>query len=1105
MKKIISFVLAFMMSLNICIIANAESILTGSYTFIDSAYSPELDMYVVMAKDFTSGSHTTELYKSTDGVNWTKVLTEPNGKNYANQKVRQNLVWWEEEQVFVAHMGSTLFISSDGTSWSKKSGNSNAVIETNGKVLITSAGKALRIYENLADSPELVEFTTNSNYYTKTVGLTDDGNNITIFDQYTVYYITGETRDAALAYPNMEGTPMDTVKVPGLDCWITVLDKAKIRVWTLPKNLIGITPTLEDGSANTEKITGVGASNKYIVIGTETGKLLYTEAAEIGAETVWKEVQLAKGISEGPKDQITSVSAAENGAFVVTSDKGIYSLAESEGTLLLVDPTAITIEAEMPRIEIPFEGSSVVTITPDVFDYKGTQIFDGITDFVMETTESGVSAFWDGSKLVIEVGQSANGGSKKFVATDKNGGEHEFEIMFVKETDVELEGFTSVAMAGYGEEKVEYSYKAHVLGSDGEKMNRTASMEVIDLPEKVEFDTETGVLTIYSGAEAGIVKIKVTSDGNTDNFKEFEVEIKECEPSTIEFTEGEDLIVIPDGKKENYQYDVLIKDQVARPMPDEKINWTLETPFEGVSINNDGVLTVEEITDKGEITIIAQSEKAENLKISRKVTLEWSDLRCIKEDLEKIEESVITGENLLLPTEGENGTTFTWTTSDKNVITADGVITSDNQKDTKATLTVTGEKNDSKVSKAVSVTVLKTENIANVGDFEDQNSENLNGEITTDANSGEYALKVNGDISFDVELNNESSYVFEAYIKGSGNIELKTEIAGKLASVKADDGFVKITGNYDYRKQNKSFTDTVTLSSASEFIVDDIKIYEITLEYEAVMEVIAKAEYSKKKADITAAKEAVENFLDIPLKKELQERVDKIKPKTTGGGGGGTGGSGGGVITPSETSSATTGMLGETVNNDEKVYEGLLIFKDLSKHWAKDDVEYMANLGIVSGVSETEFNPDANITRAELAKLIVKTVGLDESLYKNTYYDVLAEDWYSGYAQAAKDAGYISGYNGLFRPDDKITREEMAKVIAAAYVQKSGKKLEQGGALYFTDIENISGWAYDYVVLATREGFIKGITEEVFAPKDNATRAQAVVMLKRLYDKLNAE
>ena len=677
-------------------------------------------------------------------------------------------------------------------------------------------------------------------------------------------------------------------------------------------------------------------------------------------------------------------------------------------------------------------------------------------------------------------------------------------MMFAKESDVELEGFASVAMAGYGEEKVEYSYKAHVMGSDGEKMNRTASMEIIVAPENVEFNTETGVLTIFNGAEAGKVKIKVTSDVNPDNFKEYEIEIKECEPSTIEFTEGEDHIVIPDGKNENYQYSVLIKDQVARPMPDEKIIWSLKAPYEGVSISN-GLLTIAETTVKGEITIVAQSEKAEELKIERKVTLDWSDLRCIKEDLKKIEENVTTGENLELAAEGENGTTFNWETSDKNVITSDGVITRNNREDTTARLTVTGEKNGVKISKDVSVIVLKTENIANVGNFEDQNAEGLNGEIITDANSGEYALKVNGELSFDVELNNESSYVFEAYVKGSGNVELETKLAGKLASVKADNGFVKIIGSYDYRKQNKSFVDTVTISSASEFVVDDIKIYEITLEYEAVMEVIAKAEYSRKKEDITAAKEAVETFMDIPLKKDLQERVDKIKPKTTGGGGGGTGGSGGGVITPSSTSSATTGMLGETINNDEKVYEGLLVFKDLSKHWAKDDVEYMANKGIVNGISETEFNPDVNITRAEFAKLIVKTVGLEETPYKNTYYDIVTEDWYSGYVQTAKDVGYISGYNGMFRPNDKITREEMAKVIAAAFTEKSGKKLEQGGALYFTDIENISGWAYDYVVLATREGFIKGITEDLFAPKDYATRAQAVVMLKRLYDKLNAE
>ena len=403
MKKIISLILAFMMSLNICMIANAESILTGSYTFIDSAYSPKLDMYVVMAKDFNSGNHETELYSSKDGVNWTKVLKESNGKNYANQKVRQNLVWWEKEQVFVAQIAGTIFVSADGNSWTKKSGNVNSVVETNGDVLVIAGGKALRVYENFTDSPEVVEFTTNSNYYVKTVGLTDDAENITVFDQYTIYYIAGADRAATISYPNLDGTPVDTVKVPGLDSWITVLNSAKIRVWTLPKNLSVITPLLEDGSTNTEKITGVGASDKFIVLGTESGKLLYTEAKELASATVWKEIQLAKGMSEGPKEQITSVSAGSDGAFVVTSDKGIYSLAESEGNLLLVDPTSITIEANMPRVEIPYEGSEIVAITPDVYDYKGTKIFDGITEFEMKTAETGISTIWDGSKLVVEV------------------------------------------------------------------------------------------------------------------------------------------------------------------------------------------------------------------------------------------------------------------------------------------------------------------------------------------------------------------------------------------------------------------------------------------------------------------------------------------------------------------------------------------------------------------------------------------------------------------------------------------------------------------------------------------------------------------------------
>ena len=172
-------------------------------------------------------------------------------------------------------------------------------------------------------------------------------------------------------------------------------------------------------------------------------------------------------------------------------------------------------------------------------------------------------------------------------------------------------------------------------------------------------------------------------------------------------------------------------------------------------------------------------------------------------------------------------------------------------------------------------------------------------------------------------------------------------------------------------------------------------------------------------------------------------------------------------------------------------------------HWAKDDVEFMANKGFVNGVSEGNFNPDANITRAEFATLVVKTMGLSAAEYENTYYDMVSDDWFAGYVQAAKNEGYVSGYNGMFRPNDYITREEIAKVIVAAYNQKTNNIMEPGGALYFTDIESISAWAYDYIVEATKQGFVNGVSETRFAPKNNATRAQAAVMLKRLYDKLN--
>ncbi len=1116
MKKFISLILAALMSMNICMAANALT-LSGTYTFADTAYSPELGAYVLMAKDLSSGAHATEVYFSENGTDWKKVLSSASGKNYANGTVRQNIVWWESQKVFVAQIGGDLYISADGQKWTKTDGKTtpmrgyaNNMVETNGDMLVTAGGKAMRIYKNLTDKPEVVEFTTNTNYYAKTIAMSHEQESIVILDQWTLYSVEGAERTVSSVNPNMEGTPLETVYIPGTESWIITMNNPKIRVLTLPKSTTSIEPLLEDGKKSTEKITAVGADDNYIILGTASGKFLYTEKAPVTTATVWKEIGLAKGLERGPQKKIISISAGADGGFLAVSDNEVCHIAKTDDGLLLVDPTLITIETEIPRVEIPASGTKQVAVTPDVFDYKGEKINDGITDFSFAQSYDGVSASWDGTTLTLDVTSDAEGGKGTLTATDKNGKTHDYEIVFAKETGIALDGFLSVALPGYGEENAQYTYSAKIIGSDGLEMSGTATIEAVSLTEGASFDSETGVLTLAQGGKGGKFTLRVTSDTMPQNTKDFEVTVNECMPTTIEFTGGDKEVLIPDAGTQSVGYTALIKDQVQRPMPDKEIVWSVKENLNGVSADSKtGVLTVSATADKGEITVVAKAAENEEIKAEKKVTLKWSDLRCIKEDLAKYDDKITTGENLQLAKTGENGTEISWATSDKTVITDQGEVTRNRRNDTSATLTATGKKNDKSFTKKIEVTVLKADNIANVGDFEDGENRGLPGEtVTSPVHGGSYALKANGDVSFDVKLNNDSSYIFEVYVKAEGNIKISSKLAGELASVPGTGEYTRIAGSFDSRKQEASFDDTLTISANGEYYVDDIKVFEITLEYEKLMEAITKAEYTKKKADIDAAKALLASFYDVPAKSPLETRINAIKPSSNGGGsgnGGSSGGSGGGgaFVPPSQNGSGTTGISGTTVDNDEKVYEALLLFKDLSHHWAKDDVEFMANLGIVNGVSDKTFNPDANITRAEFAKLIVKTVGLSESEYENTYYDIVSEDWFAGYAQTAKNEGYISGYNGMFRPYDNITREEIAKIIVSAYNQKKNKTLEIGGALYYDDIQNVSAWAYDYIVEAVNEGFMNGVSEERFAPKNNATRAQAVVLLKRLYDKIN--
>ena len=112
------------------------------------------------------------------------------------------------------------------------------------------------------------------------------------------------------------------------------------------------------------------------------------------------------------------------------------------------------------------------------------------------------------------------------------------------------------------------------------------------------------------------------------------------------------------------------------------------------------------------------------------------------------------------------------------------------------------------------------------------------------------------------------------------------------------------------------------------------------------------------------------------------------------------------------------------------------------------------------------------------------------------------EAWYSPAVNAAANVGLVVGYDGWFRPDDPISREEIAVIMAKAYVFAGGN-LESGAIVKFVDIDDISDWAYVYVDSVTTVGLFAGMTPNTFVPQENATRAECASVIRRLLDKIN--
>ncbi len=184
-------------------------------------------------------------------------------------------------------------------------------------------------------------------------------------------------------------------------------------------------------------------------------------------------------------------------------------------------------------------------------------------------------------------------------------------------------------------------------------------------------------------------------------------------------------------------------------------------------------------------------------------------------------------------------------------------------------------------------------------------------------------------------------------------------------------------------------------------------------------------------------------------------------------------------------------------------------FADIMNHWAKNDIQLMADKGVVKGVTNNKFAPDSSVTRAQFATLLVKALGLTEvKPAKARFKDVNSGAWYYSMVETAAANGLVAGYSdGTFAPEGRITRQEMAAMIANA-LKAGGKSViltsgEAGQLLSkFSDRQQIAGWAQNSVAVAVKEGIITGRTTTTFVAKADATRAEGTVMIKKVLGSL---
>lgn len=171
-------------------------------------------------------------------------------------------------------------------------------------------------------------------------------------------------------------------------------------------------------------------------------------------------------------------------------------------------------------------------------------------------------------------------------------------------------------------------------------------------------------------------------------------------------------------------------------------------------------------------------------------------------------------------------------------------------------------------------------------------------------------------------------------------------------------------------------------------------------------------------------------------------------------------------------------------------------FLDVKGHWAEESITKVKELGLFSGTGENTFSPNVGMTRAMLVQVLHRMAGEPEA-GSARFTDVAEDAWYAKAVAWAAENGIVEGADGLFRPNDLVTRQELAAIL---YRYDAGEAETAEDALdAFADAENIASWAKTSMAWAVEQGLLQGSNGSLL-PAKTATRAEVATILVRYLD-----